>query len=369
MKKSILIAIISAAAAALIAVVLFLIVPIATSKTAEQKFSEAISETGIPDDMWSAGKVVYVPVFDHIVIDDLEFGDKWSIGYLKAKKAILKINTSKENIVSGSIDLQDASLSADGGGIIVKNFAVNNFSVDKSMFEYSPIEAIKKLDSISISGGEYRQGGIQYFLVKKFNANLNYTEGKISNSSSISIKDFISDLRKFIPYENLRKEYRLSNIEIKFNRSGLVNLTIDGTNLFSIKSDIDIFLPQEITSSASLSIFDEIDFNDVKLRSISLTFTDRSLLDHIFTLSGMTDNRAAAAQELKEAFLMYAESLGMEEERFANEAVKFITKPGRFEIKSNPVSPMSLEEITENPLAANLSLSINGGKPFTARGY
>ena len=368
MKKSLLIAVISAAAAALIAVILFVIIPLATSKTAEQKFSEAIAETGIPDDMWSVGKVAYIPVFDHIIIDDLEFGDKWSIN-LKAKKAILKLDTSKENIISGSIDLQDTILSAEGSGVIVKNLSVNNFSVDTSLIEYSPVEAIKKLGGISVNGAEYRQAGIQYFSLRNFNANLGYTAGKLPSSSSITLKDFIVDLRKFIPHESLRKEYRISNIEIKTNRSGAVNLTIDGANLFSIKSDIDIFLPPELTSSGSLSDFDNFDYDDLKLKSISLKYTDKSLLDHIFKITGMTGSRAAIAEELKETLLMYAESLGLEEERFAGEAAKFIAKPGKFEIKTNLRSPISFAEISDDPFSANLSLSINGGKPFTADGY
>ena len=369
MKKSLLIAIISAAAAALLAVVLFVIVPIAASKTAEQKFSDAVAETGIPDDMWSVGKVTYIPVFDHIVINDLEFGDKWSF-YLESKKAVLKLNLKKENIISGSIDLQDAALSAEGSGIILKKLALNNFSIDKTMLDYSPMEAVKKLDSISISGAEYRQGGMKYFSVKKFDAKLGYTEGKIPLSPSISLKDLIVDLRKFIPIENLRKEYRLSDIEIKMNRSGNVNLLIDAANLFSIKSDINIFLPPELLASGSISDIDGFDFyDDLKLKAISLTYTDKSLLDHIFKLSGETSGRAAAAEELKETLLMYAETFGIEEERFANEAAKFITKPGKINIKTNLKSPISFGEISNDPFAANLSLSINGGKSFTAGGY
>ncbi|MDR1278230.1 MAG: hypothetical protein LBK02_05725 [Treponema sp.] len=63
--------------------------------------------------------------------------------------------------------------------------------------------------------------------------------------------------------------------------------------------------------------------------------------------------------------ILSAERSGVDAERFAGEAAKFIAKPGKFKLETN--SPVSFEEIVQNPLAVNASLSINGGKPFTTR--
>jgi hypothetical protein len=66
--------------------------------------------------------------------------------------------------------------------------------------------------------------------------------------------------------------------------------------------------------------------------------------------------------------MMLAAMGEVDAERLVDEVTKFIAKPGKFEIKTNIDSPVSLEEIGQNPFAMNLSLSINGGKPFTTGG-
>lgn len=362
MKKSIKIALVSVTAVIWLVVILFFVIPFATSKTAEQKFSEALSEAGIPEDVWRAGKITYIPIFGYIVIDDLEFGEKGSAGSVVAKKVILTLNTKNEPLIAGSVDVRDVKFSLDDSGITIKTFSVKNFSLDKKQFMHSPIEAVKKLDSIQMSDAVFKQREKTFFSLGKFNADLGYTEGKIPIPSSISLKNFVIDLRQFLSFPALRPEYRLSNMELKNSVSGSnykVDLVIDAANLFAIKSNLGISIPGE------LSMLSGIDFDeDIKLNSILLTLTDKSLLDHIFELMGIPDGRTKIAEELRDTFITFASMGGIETERFATEAVNFIAKPGKLEIKTNLNSPISFEDIKQNPLAINLSLAINGGKPF-----
>jgi hypothetical protein len=68
MKKAVKITAISVAAIAVILMVLFVVIPLASSKEAEARLSEALAGAGISEDMWSAKRVYYVPVFGHLVV-------------------------------------------------------------------------------------------------------------------------------------------------------------------------------------------------------------------------------------------------------------------------------------------------------------
>ncbi|MDR1318490.1 MAG: hypothetical protein LBJ90_02610 [Treponema sp.] len=368
MKKAVKIAIISAAAVAVAAGVLFVAIPLATSKQAEARLGEALAEAGIPEDMWSVGRTYYVPLLGHLVIEKLDLG-----GMLKAKKITLALNTGREDLFAGSVDVREASFSFPGyaADIAVKSLSVDDFSVDKAMFGYSPVEAVKKVGNIRLSNAVIGQRGRTYYSLGKFHVNAGYAEGKPPLPSSVSLKDLTMDVRQFVPLPVSRPEYRFSNIEFKNSLSDgvyTVDLAIDGDKLFAIKARLGVSLPHSLFASGEITALSRIDYGeDVKLNSLTLTYTDKSFLDHVFELAGMSGGRAVAAEQLNETLMMFAGMSGTDTERFAGEAAKFIAKPGKFELKTNIYSPVSFEEIVRNPFAVNLSLSINGGKPFTTR--
>ena len=368
MKKSLKIIILLVVAVSLITTAIFVVIPLATSKIAEQRFVEALAEAGISEEMWSAGKIYSIPLLGQTIVDDLIFGDRTSGVFLEAKKVILALDTSKENIIAGSVDVRDALFSADSTAISVRNMSVNDFCLDKDLYTHSPIKAIKKFGNIRMSEAVFKQREQSLFSVGKLNVDLGYVEGKIPLSPSISLKDFVVDLRQSVKSHALRPEYRLSYFELKNSLIGgnfLSNLVIDGENLFTIKSTFAISLPSVLIASGDISNLDKIDFGeDIKLNTISLTYTDKSLLDHVFELSGMTGGRAKAAVELSETVAMLVSIDNGDAKRFVNEVVKFIGKPEKIEIKTNLSSPVSFKELSRNPFAINLSLSINGGKPF-----
>jgi hypothetical protein len=368
MKKAVKIAIISVAVVAVAAGVFFVVIPLATSKEAEARLGEALAEAGIPEDMWSVGRAYYVPLLGHLVVEKLEFGERGSV-FLEAKKVTLAFDTGREDLLAGSVDAQEVSFSADDTGITVKSLSVNDFSVDKALFEYSPVEAVKKLGNIHLSNAVFRQKGRTYFSLERLNVDVGYAEGKIPLPASVLLKEFVMDVRQFTPLPTLRPEYRFSNIELKNSLSGdfyTVNLVIDGSNLFTIKTDIGISLPRELLASGEITNLAMIDYGeDVKINSFALTYTDKSFLDHVFELAGMHDSRESAAEKLNETIMMFAMMGGVDAERLADEVSEFIVKPGKFELKTNNDSPVSFDEISRNPFAVNLSLSINGGKPFT----
>jgi hypothetical protein len=219
-----------------------------------------------------------------------------------------------------------------------------------------------------LNDAAFRQSGWTYFSLGRLNTNVGYAEGKTPLPSSVSLKDFMMDVRQFMPLPALRPEYRLSNFDFKNSLSGgvyIVNLVIDGANLFTIKADLGISLPRELLASGEITNLARIDYGeDVKINSLVLTYTDKTFLDHVFELAGMPGGRAYAADQLNETFMGLATIGGVDAERFASEATKFIVKPGKFELKTNINSPVSFKDIVRNPFAMNLSLSINGGKPF-----
>jgi hypothetical protein len=367
MNKAVKIAIISLAVVVAAMGVLFVVIPLASSKEAEARLGEALAEAGIPDDMWSVDGVRYVPLLGHVVVEKLEFGERDGI-FLQAKKVTLALDNSKKDFLAGSVDAQELSFSADDTSITAKGLSVNNFSVDKELFGYSPVEAVKKLGKIRLSDAVFRQRGRTYFSLGSLNADVNYAEGKIPLPSSISLKDLVMDVRQFISLPALRPEYKLSSLDLKNSISGgayKINFATEGANLFALKVDLGISLPRELLASGRITNLAQIDYGeDAKINSLVLTYTDKSLLDHIFELAGMPGGRARAADQLNETLAMLAMTSGVDAERFVSEATKFIAKPGKFELKTNINSPVGFEEITRNPLATNLSLSINGGKPF-----
>jgi hypothetical protein len=329
---------------------------------------EAIAEAGIPEDMWSIDRAYYVPLFGHVVVKRIKFGESGD-AFLEAKKVTLALNTGREDFFAGSVNARKVSFSTDDTSITVKRFSVNNFSVDTTLFGYSPVEAIKKLGNIRLNNTVFKKKGQTYFSLGRFNVDAGYTEGKIPLPSSVSLKKFTMDVRQFLPLPALRPEYRLSNFDLKNSISSgvsTVNLVINGANLFTLKVDLGLSWPTELFASGEITNLVLIDYKeDVKINSFALTYTDKSFLDHVFELAGVPGGRKSAADQLNETFMTFAAMGGVDAERFASEAAKFIAKPGKFELNTNINSPMSFEDITRNPLATNLSLSINGGKPFT----
>ncbi|MDR1972967.1 MAG: hypothetical protein LBQ46_13725 [Treponema sp.] len=365
MKKAVIITAISAAAVAVILIVLFAVIPFTSSKKAEARLGEALSGVGIPEDMWNTKRVYYTPVFGHLVVEKLEIG-----GILEANKITVTIKTNSEDVFAGSIDAQGVSFSANGSGIIVESLSVKDFSVDTAMFGSNPLESVKKLGKVSVSGAAFEQGGQTYLTLGEFNADVGYSEGKISLPASVILKKLTADVRLFNSLPALRPEYRISTLELKNSFSGgayKTDLTIDVDDLFAVKTALGISFPLEINGIADLT---SIDYGeDVRLDSLTLTYTDKSFLEHIFELAGLPGGREYAAELLNESIIMIAKLGNIDAERFASESAGFFNKPGKLELKTNLESPVSFKDISRNPFAANVSLAINGGKPFTTGGY
>ena len=372
MNKIVKIAIISAAALGILALVLFVVVPKVTSGGAEARLGEAFAEAGIPDDMWSVGSVQFVPLFNRFVIENLEFGDRYSSEFIRANKVTVSLSSNTDTVFAGSLNTEELTFYADGFYVSVNDLSVNNFSIDKFMLEYSPFEAVKKLDSIRINDAVFRQDGRTYFSLGRLSASLGYTEGYIPLSTSFSLTDLVMDIRPFAEFYGMRPEYRLTKFETKSSISGNVNtvtLAIDGANLFSINTDIRITLPRQLVASRRISDFAMIDFEeDIRLNSFSFTYEDKSLLDHIFDLTGMSSEREYILDDLYDMIMMFAMMGGAEMERLMLEAAGFIERPGKLELRTNFRSPLSFEDVIYDPFAMNLGLSINGGRPFMLGG-
>ena len=372
MNKIVKIAIISAAALGIVALVLFVVVPRATSGGAEARLNEAFTEAGIPDDMWSAGSVQFVPLLNRFVIENLEFGDGYSSEFVRANKVTISLSSNTDAIFAGSLDTEELTFYTDGFCVSIRDLSVNNFSIDKFMLEYSPFEAVKKLDSIRINDVVLRQDGQTYFTLGRLNASLDYTEGYIPLSTSFSLTDLVMDVRPFTEFYGMRPEYRLTKFETKSSISGNVNtvtLVIDGANLFSINTDIRITLPRQLITSRRISDLAMIDFEeDIRLNSFSFIYEDKSLLDHIFDITGMSSEREYILDDLYDMLMVFAMMGGAEMERLMLEAARFIERPGKLELRTNFRSPIGLEDLIYDPFAMNLSLSINGGRPFMLGG-
>ena len=369
MKKTANIVLVSVAAVAVAAAVIFVVIPLATSKQAEAKLSEALTKAGIPEDMWSFNDAYYLPILGHLVVENVKFGGKDGVPSLTAGKVTLALDQSREDLLAGSVDAKELKFLADGTGITAKSLSVNNFSVDKASIRLTPMRAIKKFGTMRLSDAVFRQKEQTYFSVGQLNADIGYTEGKIPLSSSVSLKDAVMDIRRFAKLPALRPEYRLSNFGIQDSFSNgifTIRLTIDGVNLFLIKAVLGISLPRKILASGEMADFTRINYRrDVNLASFVFNYNDKSLMDHIFELAGMSGGRESAAKHMNETFMELAMLGGVDAKRFADEATQFIRNPGMFELKTNMASPMSFTDLSRNPMAMKVSLSINGGKPFT----
>jgi hypothetical protein len=204
----------------------------------------------------------------------------------------------------------------------------------------------------------------------EFNVNVSYSEGKIPLPASVTLKKLTADVRRFNSLPFLRLEYRISTLELKNSFSGgvyKINLIIDVDDLFTIKTDLGISFPLKFDGIADFTSMDYGEY--VKMNSLTLTYTDKSFLEHIFELAGLPSGREDAVELLNDSIMMIAELGGIDAERFVSESARFFKKPGKLELKTNLESPTSFEDIGRNPVAVNLSLSINGGKPFTTGGY
>jgi hypothetical protein len=370
MKKAVKIAILSAAVASAAAGILFVVIPLVTSKKTEAMLGVAFAEAGIPETMWSADKAYYVPLFGHWVVENLEFGDREGGGFLTAKKVTIALNLGEEDLASGFVDANDVSFSAaDTTSITVKKLSVNDFSVDRALFKYSPAEAVKKLGNIRLNGAVFRNEGRKYFSLRKLNADVNYADGKIPPHASVSLQECAVDVRQFQSLPALRPEYLISNFELTTSFSGgvyAVNLVIDGENLFTINAHLNVSLPSRLLESGEINNLALINYGeDLKLDSFTLSYTDKSCLDHVFEVAEIQGGKEAFAEDLNETFMMFAMTNGFADaERFAEEVTKFIKKPGKFELKANNDSPVSFKELSQESDAMNLNLSINGGMPF-----
>jgi hypothetical protein len=368
MKKIVKIGILLAALVAVIAGLLFIVAPLVTSEEAEARLSEVFAEAGIPEEMWSMDRAYYVPLLGYLVIEKLQFGERSSDEFLEVEKVTLALDTAQGDLFAGSVDAQELSFLAEDVGITIGTLSVNDFAVDRALFVSSPVEAIKKLGNINVSDAVVKQRGRTYFSLGRFNIDADYVEGKIPLSSSVSLKELVINLRQLTPLPSMRPEYRISDLRLKNSLSGDVyssNLDIEGVNLFTLKLDCGITVPREVIESGEITDRAFMGYeNDIKLHSFKLTYTDNSFLDHLFELSGVSGGRKDVMEELKRSLMSLAMSSGIDAERFVNEAMKFIEKPGKVELKTNIVSPVSIARLNRDPFAMNLSLSINGGKPF-----
>ncbi|MDR0644827.1 MAG: hypothetical protein LBG05_08000, partial [Treponema sp.] len=93
MNKAVKIVILSAAVVVVALGVLFVVIPLATSKVVEARIGEALAEAGIPEDIWSIDRAYYVPLVGHVVVENLEFGDRNGGAFLEAKKVTLVLDT------------------------------------------------------------------------------------------------------------------------------------------------------------------------------------------------------------------------------------------------------------------------------------
>jgi hypothetical protein len=365
MRKSIKIAAISGVTVVVILLMtLFVAIPHVSSKKAEARLGEALAGVGIPEDAWSAENVYYIPVFGHLVIQKFELG-----GIVEVDKITMSIKTNREEVFAGSIEGQGLTFSADGADIAIKSLSIKDFSVDTMEFVYNPIESVKKIGKVSTSGMTFKQDGRTYFTLGEFNADISYSEGKIPLSTLVTLKELTANLRSFNSLPALRPEYRLSKLELKNSLSSgayKISLIIDVDKLFVVKADVGISFPLEFDGIVDFAAMDYEE--DVKLDSLVLTYTDKSFLEHIFELIELPGGRENTAALLNDSIMMIAELGGVDVERFVSESASFFKEPEKLELKTNFESPMSFNDIGQNPFAVSLSLSINGGKPFTTGG-
>jgi hypothetical protein len=368
MKKSVKIALISAAVVVVTAGILFVCIPLVTSKQAETKLRETLAEAEIPEEMWSVNRVYYIPLFRHFVVEELEYKENASF-ILKAKKVTLTLDKNSEEIFAGSMVAHAITFLDDNySSITVKRFSLNDFSIDKT-----PSAALTKLGNIRLNKTVFEHKETTYLSLGRFDIDVDYDKrytysyarpsfySILSFPKSVLLKELIID-EQFISLPESRPKYRFSNIAFvnSFSyKSGIVNLIIDGVNLFKINAVFDISFPSDYPGFF-------FNIGEAELNSLSLTYNDKSFLDHFLQLVGISGDRADIVEQLNEPLQTIAMMCGFDTEIFADEAVKFIANPEKLELKTNFDSPMSFEGIIQNPSSAKISLSINGGKPFSA---
>lgn len=351
-----------------VAGVLFIVIPLATSKMVESRLSEAFDSAGIPEEIWNVGSARYFPIPGRIVIKNLVFGDDYEDFQAKVKRLTFTSNLKNTDIFKGSARAKKVLFLADEVNISVGSICVNGFMLDLSELNYGlGMSAVKKLKNIRVNNVEYKQRGSTYFSLKKMNTNIGYTHGKIPLSTSISMKDLILDVRRLLSISSgLNTEYRFSNLSYKNKISkGVSNADLDITlaDLFNTKINIVFSFPPEFDTSGSVENLAMIDFEeDLKMVSLVFNYNDKSFLDHILRLAKV--NKKYAVEMLNETFMEMAIMSGFDSDRFVKEATNFIVKPKKLELKIIPDYPLSLNDITDDLFDSNLSLSINGGKPF-----
>jgi hypothetical protein len=373
MKKAVTVTAISAGAAAVLLTALFVVIPLASSKEAEARLGEALADAGISGDMWNAKRVYYVPLPGQLVVEQFAMATMPSMPPLfRATKITLTIKTNREDVFAGSIDAQGLWFPAGENSITAKSLSVKGFSVDTAAFGSDPLEAVKKLGKVSVIGAAFRRDGQTTVALGEFNVNFGYSEGRIPIPASVTLRRLTADVRQFNRLPALRPAYRISTLELRNAISGdscKTNLIIDVDGLFMTRANIGFyFSPPEFEFGGSGGFTPVDALEELKLKSLALTYTDRSFLDHVFELAGLPGGSANAAELLNDYIVMLARMSGIDAERFVREAAGFFRKPGKLELKANLERPVGLDEIVRNPFAAPLSLSINGGRPFTTEG-
>jgi hypothetical protein len=235
---------------------------------------------------------------------------------------------------------------------------VADFSVNTEELMNIGPEGIKKIGKVSVNNVEFNKDRVSFSL-EKLNADIGYSQGTMPSSSAISLKGFAADLRPLGLFASLRPQYKIANLELKNSLSkgiDTVSLVIECPELFNIKTNLGVSYPY--------TSFTPDITGDIKLNSFSFTYTDKSFLNHIFELIGMPSG-GESIKALLNAFIVPVAGMGgIDTERFAREAANFFAKPNTLNLTTDIKSPVSIEDIMDNPFALNISLSINGGKPF-----
>jgi hypothetical protein len=137
-----------------------------------------------------------------------------------------------------------------------------------------------------------------------------------------------ADVRRFNSLPSLRPDYQISTRKLKKSLSGGIyktNFVIDVNDLFTVKTDLGFSFPLEFDGIAD---FTSMNYGeDVKLDPLTLTYTDKSFLEHIFELAGLPGGREDAAKLLNDSIMMIAELGGIDVERFVSESAGFLRNP------------------------------------------
>jgi hypothetical protein len=359
-NKTLKIVLIAAAIVVVTAGLFFVLTPLVTSKATEEKLAQVLLDAGIPEEMWNAEKAYYIPILNNLVVENLTIGEDDDES-IRVEKITLTIKTNRDTVFAGSINVKGVSFSADDISLAAGNFSAVDFLVDTEQLKNMQINDIKKIGKVSVSNA-YLKGGFNLSL-GQLNADINYIEGKIPASSALSLKDFIIDVRPFgtfRSFRSLRPEYQITSMDLKNSLSkgvDTVTLAIECRELFNIKTNLGISYPY--------TSFTPDIAGDIKLHAFSFTYTDKSFLNHIFELAGMPGGGENVKELLDSSIVPFASMGGIDAERFAKEAANFFAKPNTLNLKTDIKTPINAADIMDDPFALNISLTINGGKPFT----